>query len=160
MFLSDLSMGRHLRAVAQIVQRSRSVIAAGGIADANGVAAAMALGAGVRWARRAAVPEAAISAVHRAARERCRPPYGGHQSVQRRPARGIMNRLMRGLGRCVRRFPTSLASSALASLRAKAEREGRGDFSPLWAGQNTTGCREIPAADLTRELARRLYERW
>ncbi len=48
-------------------------------------------------------------------------------------------------------FP--LASSALAPLRAWAEASGSGDFSPLWAGQNTLGCREISAAELTRELA-------
>ncbi|HVJ22579.1 MAG TPA: 2-nitropropane dioxygenase, partial [Burkholderiales bacterium] len=39
-------------------------------------------------------------------------------------------------------------------LRAKAEAQGSGEFSPLWSGQNATGCREIPAAELTRELAR------
>ena len=48
-------------------------------------------------------------------------------------------------------FP--LAVSALAPLRAKAESQGRGDFSPLWCGQNASGCRAIPAAELTRELA-------
>ena len=47
-------------------------------------------------------------------------------------------------------FP--LASAAIAPLRAKAESLGLGDFSPLWSGQNTSGCREIPAAQLTREL--------
>ena len=51
-------------------------------------------------------------------------------------------------------FP--LATSALAPLRAKAEAEGKGDFSPLWAGQNVSGCKEIPAAELTRALARNL----
>jgi nitronate monooxygenase len=48
-------------------------------------------------------------------------------------------------------FP--LAAAALAPLRAKAEREGRGDFSPLWAGQNASACRAISAAELTREFA-------
>jgi nitronate monooxygenase len=48
-------------------------------------------------------------------------------------------------------FP--LASATLAPLRAKAESRGSGDFSPLWSGQNTTGCKEIPAAQLTHELA-------
>jgi len=51
-------------------------------------------------------------------------------------------------------FP--LASAALAPLRAHAERHGSGDFSPLWAGQNVSGCRDVPAADVTRELARGL----
>jgi len=48
-------------------------------------------------------------------------------------------------------FP--LASAALAPLRAKAEAQGRGDFSPLWAGENVSACRRIAAGDLTRELA-------
>ena len=48
-------------------------------------------------------------------------------------------------------FP--LAVAAIAPLRAKAEAAGRGDFSPLWAGQNTTGCKAVPAAQITRELA-------
>ena len=44
------------------------------------------------------------------------------------------------------------AAAAIAPLRTDAERRGSGDFSPMWAGQNVTGCREIGAADLTREL--------
>ena len=48
-------------------------------------------------------------------------------------------------------FP--LATAAIAPLRAKAEAKGAGDFSPLWSGQNASGCREVPAARLTRELA-------
>ena len=48
-------------------------------------------------------------------------------------------------------FP--LATAAIAPLRAKAESLGSGDFSPLWSGQNASGCKEIPAAQLTRELA-------
>ena len=48
-------------------------------------------------------------------------------------------------------FP--LAAAAVMPLRARAESQGSGDFSPLWAGQNTTGCRNIPAGQLTRDLA-------
>jgi nitronate monooxygenase len=65
-----------------------------------------------------------------------------------------MNRLMRELGPisdAVPAFP--LAAAAIAPLRAKAEANGKGDFSPLWCGQNASGCKEIPAAALTRELA-------
>ena len=47
-------------------------------------------------------------------------------------------------------FP--LATTAIAPLRAKAEAQGKGDFSPLWSGQNATGCKEISAAELTRAL--------
>jgi nitronate monooxygenase len=38
-------------------------------------------------------------------------------------------------------------------LRAEAERRGSADFSPLWAGQNVSGCKAVPAEILTRELA-------
>jgi nitronate monooxygenase len=71
-----------------------------------------------------------------------------------RPARGIVNRIMRELGPMrgdVPPFP--LAASAITPLRVEAERRGSGDFSPLWAGQNTSGCKRIPAGELIRELA-------
>lgn len=68
-----------------------------------------------------------------------------------------MNRLMRDL---VPLNPTApefpLASAALTPLRAKAEQQDRGDFSPHCAGQNANACRGIPAAELTRELGRRI----
>jgi nitronate monooxygenase len=47
-------------------------------------------------------------------------------------------------------FP--LAAAAVTPLRAKAEAQGSGDFSPLWAGQNASGCKAVPAAELTHEL--------
>jgi nitronate monooxygenase len=133
------------------------VIAAGGIADAQGVAAAMRLGAaGVQVGTAYLLcPEATTSAVHRAALQ--------SEAAERtalttlftgRPARGIVNRLMRELGATnplVPAFP--LATAAIAPLRAKAESQGRGDFSPLWSGQNSSGCKPIPAAQLTHELA-------
>lgn len=71
-----------------------------------------------------------------------------------RPARGIVNRLMKELGPlnpAALQFP--LATAASAPLRVKAESMANGDFSPLWAGQNVTGCKEIPASVLTEELA-------
>ncbi len=161
MFLSD-DLSTQIGTFAllpQIVQAvALPVIAAGGIADAKGVAAAMALGAaGVQVGTAYLLcPEATTSVVHRAA---LRSEAARHTAVTNlfsgRPARGIVNRLMRELGpvnAAVPDFP--LAASALASLRAKAESQGRSDFSPLWSGQNASGCREIPAADLTRALAR------
>ncbi|HEV7356687.1 MAG TPA: nitronate monooxygenase [Steroidobacteraceae bacterium] len=141
----------------QIVKAVRvPVIAAGGIADANGVAAAMLLGAaGVQPGTAYLLcPEAKISAVHRAA---LKGPHAGNSALTNlftgRPARGIMNRIMRDLGPINAAAPAfPLASGALAPLRKKAESAGRGDFSPLWAGQNVSGCREISAAALTRGL--------
>jgi nitronate monooxygenase len=50
-------------------------------------------------------------------------------------------------------FP--FATSAVMPLRAKAESRGSGDFSPLWSGQNASGCKNIPAAELTKALAGR-----
>ena len=133
------------------------VIAAGGIADAQGVAAAMALGAaGVQVGTAYLLcPEATLSAVHRAA---LKGEAARHTALTNlftgRPARGIMNRVMRELGPLSDAPPAfPLATSAIAPLRAKAEARGSGDFSPLWSGQNASGCREIPAAELTRELA-------
>lgn len=132
------------------------VIAAGGIADAAGVAAALALGASAVQVGTAYLlcPEATTSAVHRAA---LKGPGAGHTALTNlfsgRPARGIVNRLMRDLGPLGATPAFPLASTAVAPLRAQAEARGSGDFSPLWAGQNVSGCREIPAAALTRALA-------
>ena len=133
------------------------VIAAGGIADAAGVAAAMALGAaGVQGGTAYLLcPEATTSAIHRAA---LKSAAAGHTALTNlftgRPARGIVNRLMREAGPLSPAAPAfPLATAAIAPLRAAAEGCGSGDFSPLWAGQNTLGCREIGAAELTRALA-------
>ena len=72
-----------------------------------------------------------------------------------RPARGIVNRVMRELGALSSVAPEfPLATSAITPLRTKAESLGSGDFSPLWSGQNTRGCREISAGELTLELTK------
>ncbi len=142
----------------QIVRAVRvPVLAAGGIADARGVAAARALGAsGVQVGTTYLLcPEATTSAVHRQALT----PQAGESTALTnvftgRPARGIRNRLMRELGPLRTDAPAfPLAAAAVTPLRTKGESEGRGDFSPLWAGQNTTGCRPFPAAQITRALA-------
>lgn len=158
-FLSeDLSLQAGTIALLPQVVRAvkRPVIAAGGIADARGVAAALALGAaGVQIGTAYLLcPEATTSAAHRAA---LRGEAARHTALTNlfsgRPARGVVNRLMRELGpfnAAVPEFP--LASTATAPLRAWAQAQGRGDFSPLWAGQNASGCGEIPAAELTRRL--------
>jgi len=142
----------------QVVRAVRlPVIAAGGIADAKGVAAALALGAaGVQVGTAYLLcPEATTSAVHRAALKSDAARHTALTNVfTGRPARGVVNRIMRELGPVSGAAPAfPLAGSAVAPLRAKAEGRGSGDFSPLWCGQNPSGCREIPAADLTRSLA-------
>ena len=159
-FLSrDLTMQMGtLALVPQIVRDVKvPVIASGGVADAKGVAAVMALGAaGVQPGTAYLLcPEATTRSVHRAA---LKSDAARHTALTNLfsggPARGIVKRLMRELGPMNPAAPAfPLAAAAMAPLRARAEAGGSGDFSPLWSGQNPTGCKEIPAARLTQELA-------
>jgi nitronate monooxygenase len=136
------------------------VIAAGGIADAKGVKAALELGASAVQIGTAFMlcPEATTSALHRArlAHSAAHPEQHHTQLTTLftgRPARGITNRLMRDLGAIhptAPVFPTSTA--AVAPLRAAAEKAGLPDFSPLWSGQNASGCKAVAAGVLVREL--------
>ena len=135
-----------------------SVIAAGGIADAAGVKAALALGAvGVQVGTAYLLcPEATISAIHRAALKSNAARHTALTNIfTGRPARGIVNRVMHSVGAINAAAPAfPLATASIAPLRAKAEAQGSGDFSPLWSGQNPSGCKEIGAGELTLELAR------
>ncbi len=133
------------------------LIAAGGIADSAGVAAARALGADAVQVGTALLccPEARVSAIHRRA---LMSEAARHTALTNlysgRPARGIITRLMRELGPMGEAAPAfPLATAAIAPLRAAAEACGLGDFSPLWAGQNASRCREVPAAQVIAELA-------
>jgi nitronate monooxygenase len=142
----------------QIVRAVRvPVVAAGGIADARGVAAAFALGAAGVQAGTAYLlcPEATTSDIHRTAIASSNAPVTALTNLfTGRPARGIVNRLMKELGPISALAPEfPLATAAVTPLRDAAEYRGSGDISPLWAGQNVSGCRAVPAAVLTRELA-------
>lgn len=132
------------------------VIAAGGIANAASVRAAMALGASGVQAGTAYLfaDEATISAMHRAALQS---EAVRHTAITNlftgRPARGIINRLMRELGplsSAAPEFPQ--ATNAIAPLRAAAEKVGVTDFTSLWSGQNASECRRGPATEITRAL--------
>jgi nitronate monooxygenase len=141
----------------QIVQSVKiPVIAAGGIADAAGVKTALALGASAVQVGTAYLlcDEATTSRMHRDA---LKSESAHHTALTNlftgRPARGMYNRLMRELGPLNQSAPEfPLATAALAPLRAAAEKTGKSDFTNLWAGQNTSGCREIGAAELTHSL--------
>ena len=137
------------------------VIAAGGIADAAGVAAAMRLGASAVQVGTVYMlcDEALTSPLHRAAlkNKNLESANSQHTTLTNlftgRPARGIVNRLMQELSAISDKSPEfPLATGAIAPLRTAAEKIGSNDFSPLWSGQNASGCREIGAAELTRRL--------
>lgn len=144
--------------VPQIVDAVRvPVIAAGGIADGRGIAAAFALGAagvqiGSAYLR---CPESKVSAVGRAALNEAADDATVITNVMTgRPARGIVNRVMREVGPLSADAPTfPHAATALAPLKAAAEKAGKSDFTNLWSGQAHAMAREMPAADLTRALA-------
>lgn len=159
-FLSDdlTTQVGTLALVPQVVRAVRvPVIAAGGIADAQGVKAMLALGAVAVQVGTAFLlcPEATTTPIHRDALASDAARHTALTNVfTGRPARGIVNRIVRELGPIGTQVPAfPLAPAALAPLRAEAERRGSGDFSPLWSGQNASGCRPIAAARLVRELA-------
>ena len=141
----------------QIVQAVHlPVIAAGGIATPAGVAAAKALGAAAVQIGTAYLcsHEATTSALHRNALQSSAAEHTALTTLfTGRPARGIVNRVMRELGPIPPKVPAfPLATADMSPLRAAAEAQGSSDFTPLWAGQNTSGCRTAAAADITRDF--------
>jgi nitronate monooxygenase len=160
MFLSDdlAAQVGTFALVPQIVDAVKvPVIATGGITDARGIAAAFALGAAAVQIGTAFLftPEARISAPHRAALHHARDDGTAVTNLMTgRPARGLVNRVMREIGPVNEIAPAfPLAAGALAPLRATAEAQGSGDFSPMWAGQAAALGRAMRAAELTRTLA-------
>lgn len=156
MFLSDdlSSQVGTFALVPQVVDAVKvPVIAAGGISDARGVAAAFLLGASAVQVGTAFLftPEAKVSASHHKALRTAKESETAVTNLfTGRPARGILNRVMRELGPMNDKAPAfPLAGGALMPLRAK----GEADFSNLWAGQAFTLGAEMTTAELTRQLA-------
>jgi nitronate monooxygenase len=139
------------------------VIAAGGIADARGIVAAFALGASAVQLGTAYLlcPEARISPVYR---EMLRTSQEDQTALTNvftgRPARSIVNRLMREVGPMSAEAPDfPLAAAAVMPLRCAAEARGSADFLPLWSGQAARLGTELPARELTKHLAAAARER-
>ncbi|WP_310467204.1 nitronate monooxygenase [Sphingomonas sp.] len=130
------------------------VIAAGGIADGRGIAAAFDLGASAVQLGTAFLhaPEARISDAHRS-----RLGDGGTVFTNLMTgglARGLRGRLIDSLGPVRTEAPPyPLAAAALAPIRAAAEKRGEYGFGPMWAGQSAPLGRALPAAELVRTLA-------
>jgi nitronate monooxygenase len=160
MFLDDdiATQSGTLALVPQVVDAVKlPVIAAGGIADGRGIAAAFALGAaGVQLGTAYLLtPESLISELHRARLQSARDSHTALTNLfSGKPARGIMNRVMREVGPMsdqATAFPT--AGGALAPLKAKAETLGDTGFSSLWSGQSASLSRRVNAGELTLQLA-------
>jgi nitronate monooxygenase len=139
------------------------VIAAGGIADGRGIAAALALGAAAAQIGTAFLlcPEAATPALHRdALRQACGRDTVVTNVFTGRPARVLANRLTLETGAILADLPDfPLPMAALQPLRAKAEQQGSSDFTPLWAGQIANLAQEMPAKSLTLRLVAQAIER-
>jgi nitronate monooxygenase len=160
MFLGDdiTTQAGTMALVPQVVDAVNiPVIAAGGIADGRGIAAAFALGAAAVQIGTAYLftPESLISDLHRAAlREASDNGTALTNLFSGRPARGLMNRVMREIGPMSDKapaFPT--AGGALAPLKKESEASGSADFTSLWSGQVAALGREMGTAELTRDLA-------
>jgi nitronate monooxygenase len=160
MFLTDNIAGQPgtFALVPQVVDAVKvPVIAAGGIADGRGIAAAFALGAagvqiGSAYLR---CPESKVIAPARLALAQARDDSTVITNVMTgRPARGVANRVMREVGPISPDAPAfPHAATALGPLKVAAERQGKVDFTNLWAGQAVRMGGELPAAELTRALA-------
>jgi nitronate monooxygenase len=150
--------------VPQVVDAVRvPVIAAGGITDGRGIAAALALGAagvqiGSAYLR---CPESKLIAPARKALAEASDDATVITNVMTgRPARGVANRVMREVGPVAAEAPPfPHAATALSPLKAAAEKLGKVDFTNLWAGQAVALGREMPAAELTRALAQAALQR-
>jgi nitronate monooxygenase len=155
----EASMVGTMALVPQVVDAvSVPVIASGGIMDGRGVAAAIALGAQAAQLGTAFLtcPEAGIPAAHKRAvlaasehETRITRAFSG------RPARGIVNRLMEELDRNPAAIlPYPLQNALTRPLRTAAGEQGRAEYMSLWAGQGVRMSRELPAAELVRQIGR------
>jgi nitronate monooxygenase len=160
MFLTEdvASQAGTFALVPQVVDAVKvPVIAAGGIADARGIVAALALGASAVQIGTAYLfcPEANVGALHRQALRNARDDGTALTNLfSGRPARGLINRVMREVGPLSAEAPAfPLAGGALAPLKAAAEAKGAADFTSLWSGQAAALGREMPAGELTKQLA-------
>jgi nitronate monooxygenase len=159
MFLVDdiLRQAGTMALVPQVVDAVRvPVIAAGGIGDGRGIAAALALGAaGVQIGTAFMLtPEAKTGPLHRSALKQANDNSTVLTNVfTGRPARGIVNRIVREVGPMSSAAPAfPRAAEATQPLRGPAEAKGSTDFTPLWSGQAPTLAREMPAGSVIAKL--------
>lgn len=142
---------------------SLPIIAAGGIMDGAGIAAAIDLGAVAAQLGTAfvACPESGADAAYRAA---LTGPGGYHTTLTRlisgRPARALANRFTALADHAARHLPPDypIAYDAGKALHAAAKAKGEHGFGAQWAGQGAPLSRAMPAAELI-EILRVEFER-
>lgn len=134
------------------------VIAAGGIMDGAGIAAALDLGAVAAQLGTAfvACPESAADDAYRAA---LAGPGAYHTAltalISGRPGRAIANRFTAMVDKLADRLPPDypIAYDAGKALHAAAKARGEHGFGAQWAGQGAPLARAMPAASLIKTLA-------
>lgn len=131
------------------------VVAAGGIADGRGLAAALALGAGGAQVGTAFLtcPEAAIHPLYREALRAARAEATTiTRAFSGRPARALRNRAVEEFRGDPLPYPAQLSLSA--ALGAAAAERGSAAFLSMWAGQAAPLAREAPAGEVVRAIVR------
>lgn len=156
--------GDDLIGVAALVPQVRDVsglpvVAAGGMADGRGVAAALALGACAAQLGTAFLlcPEAGTSAPYREAVRRAHAEDTVITSAfSGRRARGIVNRFSNEFADFSDVPPYPVMNALTREMRRFAAERGDAGFLSLWAGQGVGMVRELPARELVDLLAREM----
>lgn len=151
--------------MALIPQVSRAVqvpvIAAGGIMDGHGIAAALILGAQAAQLGTAFLccPE---SGIHSSWKQRIQQARDDSTRLTRvfsgKYARGIVNEFMEQLRPFEQEMlPYPIQNALTAEIRQTAAKNDRMEFMSLWAGQGAPMVRPLPAAQLVKTLAEELH---
>ena len=151
------SMTGTLALVRMIVRRVKTpVVAAGGIMDGAGIAAALALGAQAAQLGTAFIPcpESGAPHVHKDSRAR---RAGGRRRSSRRssPASPRAGSPIASCARCTSdapQLPFPAQNALTGKLRAASAKAGNPDFVAMWAGQAAPLSRALPAAELVATL--------
>ncbi len=146
-----------LALVPQVVDAvSIPVIAAGGIGDGRGIAAALALGASAVQLGTAFLtcPESATHPIYRRALNEARDDQTRiTHAFSGRPARGLENRYLLEMAGHEARYPDfPILNSLTGPLRKTSAKENNPDFLSLWSGQSAAMSRNLPASELIQLL--------
>lgn len=144
--------------VRMLARRSQlPIVAAGGIMDGEGLAAALRIGAsGVQMGTAFILcPESSANAAYRNELKSDRARHTAITSaISGRPARGIVNRL-HALGTSKGAPPVPdypIAYDAGKALHLAAAKHGNNEYAAHWAGQAAPLARELPAGELVRKI--------